>query len=352
MRKYFIDNLRWLSVLLVVLYHVFLCYNDYHYEYYVYSTPVEVFTVFNLLCVSWFMPLLFFVSGISTAYGLEKRTSRQYLEERMTKLLVPSFSGVILLVPLMAYYARKQYEGYTGGLFDHYIHFFADWGTGSRGVPPYDLGQMWFLLYLFVISVVGLPILKLCQESCRRLHMEIWPLWAVVLLWLPLWGVWGLTPSHPQSLTGSFALFLLGGLFFAADALQAKLARNAWTLFTLFAAFSLVWAGMARESPPLWWSGLLAALVMWTGVLSLMGLGRRFLNFSNPVTAYFSASSFSVYIFHQSWLVAIAFFAIRAIANPWLQALAIFATCLALSFATYALCRRMALTRFLFGIKR
>lgn len=352
MRKHFIDNLRWMCVILVVPYHVFLCYNNFHYEYYIFSTPINIFSVFDLLCAPWFMPLLFFTSGISTAYGLQKRTSRQYLIERIKKLLIPFFSGVILLVPLLAYYARKYYEGYTGGLLEHYIHFFSYWGAGSRGVPPYDLGQMWFLLYLFVISLAGLPIIKLCQESCRRLPMQDWPLWAVVLLWLPLWGVWGLTPSHPQSLTGCFALFLLGGLFFPQDALQEKLARNAWALCTFFTALSFFWIGMARELPSIWWSHLLEALIMWTGVLALMGLGRRFLNFSSPVTAYFSASSFSVYIFHQSWLVAIAYFAIRAISTPWLQALVIFAICLVLSFASYELCRRLALARFLFGIKR
>ncbi|MFZ5811947.1 MAG: acyltransferase family protein [Thermodesulfobacteriota bacterium] len=352
MRKFFIDNLRWICVLLVVPYHVFLCFNDYHYVYYVYSTPVKFFSTCNLLCDLWFMPLLFFVSGISTTYGLQKRTTRQYLLERTTKLLIPFVSGVLLLVPILAYYARKYYDGYSGDLLDQYIHFFANWGVGSKGVSPYEVGQMWFLLYLLVISVAGLPFITLCQGPCRRLHMASWPLWVVVLLWVPLWGVRGLVPSHPQSLTGSFALFLLGGLFFANDQLQEKLARHVWVLFTLFATCSFIRVGMAPDLPPPWWSNPLEALIMWTGVLSLMGLGRRFLNFSNPVTAYFSASSFSVYIFHQSWLVAIAYFVIRTIAHPWLQALAIVATCLALSFATYELCRRMALTRFIFGIRR
>ena len=124
MRKYYIDNLRWMSVLLVIPYHVFLCYNTYGYKYYVYASPVTAFSTFNLLCVSWFMPLLFFVSGISSAYGLQKRTSRQYLAERFGKLLIPCFFGVLLLVPVMAYFARRHYDGYVGGLVDHYLHFF------------------------------------------------------------------------------------------------------------------------------------------------------------------------------------------------------------------------------------
>ena len=352
MRKYFIDNLRWMSVLLVIPYHVFLCYNTFGYEYYIYATPVQAFSVFDLLCAPWFMPLLFFVSGISTTYALQKRTNRQYLTERLEKLLIPSVSGAVLLTPLMAYYARKHYEGYAGGIWENYILFFRHWTTGSKGVPPYEVGQMWFLLYLFAISLAALPILKLAREGCARLRLEQWPLWAMALLFVPLGWAWDLTPGPPQSLAGCFALFLLGGLFFHTDAMQEKLARQAWRLSLPFAALLLAEVALTGRLAPGWWSPYLQALVMWMGILALMGLGRRYVNFTNPVTRYLSASSFALYIFHQAWLVMIAFYAIRSIASPWLQAPTILGLCLACSLASYEACRRLALTRFLFGIKR
>lgn len=352
MRKYYIDNLRWMSVLLVIPYHVFLCYNTYGYKYYVYASPVAAFSTFNLLCVSWFMPLLFFVSGISSAYGLQKRTSRQYLAERFGKLLIPCFFGVLLLVPVMAYFARRHYDGYAGGIADHYLHFFATWSQGSTGVPAYDLGQMWFLLYLCVISTVALPIIRLGQAPCRRLRMESWPRWAIISLSIPLWAVWQLTPSHPQSLAGCFVLFLLGALFFANDALQDKLAQWRWSLFIPFAVLSLVWINVDKNLLSSWWGTLLQALIMWTGVLSCMGLGKRYLNFSGPATAYLSASSFALYIFHQSWLVGIAYYVTRTTEPAWTQAAVILSACLAATLATYELCRRIALTRYMFGVKR
>lgn len=352
MRKPFIDNLRWMCVLLVIPYHVFLCYNTFDYEYYVYATPVQAFSVFDLLCAPWFMPLLFFVSGISTTYALQKRTNRQYLTERLEKLLIPSVSGAVLLTPLMAYYARKHYGGYSGGVLENYILFFRHWSTGFKGVPPYEVGQMWFLLYLFAISLAALPILKLAREGCGRLRPEQWPLWGVVFIFVPLGWVWDLTPSGPQSLAGCFALFLLGGLFFHHDALQAKLARQAWRLSLPFAALLLAGVGLTGRLGPGWWSPYLHALVMWLGILALMGLGRRYFDFTNPMTRYLSASSFALYIFHQAWLVMIAYYAIAAIASPWLQAPVILGLCLACSLASYEVCRRLALTRFLFGIKR
>ncbi|HML53837.1 MAG TPA: acyltransferase family protein [Solidesulfovibrio magneticus] len=352
MRKYFIDNLRWMTVLLVIPYHVFLCYNTFGYEYYVYAVPVPIFSIFDQLCAPWLMPLLFFVSGISTTYALQKRTNRQYLTERLEKLLIPFFSGVILLTPLMAYYARKYYEDYAGGVWDNYLQFFRQWSTGSKGVSPYEVGQMWFLLALCIISLAALPILKLARDGCERLRLERWPLWAVALLFIPLGWAWGLTPSRLQSLAGCFALFLLGGLFFHTDAMQEKLARQAWRLSLPFAALLSAGVALTGRLGPGWWSPYLHALVMWMGILALMGLGRRYLNFTNPVTRYLSASSFALYIFHQAWLVMIAYYAIAAIASPWLQAPVILGLCLACSLATFEACRRLALTRFLFGIKR
>ena len=118
------------------------------------------------------------------------------------------------------------------------------------------------------------------------------------------------------------------------------------------AAFLLAGVALTGRLDSGWWSPYLHALVMWLGILALMGLGRRYLNFTNPVTRYLSASSFALYIFHQAWLVMLAFYAIRSIASPWLQAPTILGLSLACSLASYEACRRLALTRFLFGIKR
>jgi glucans biosynthesis protein C len=169
---------------------------------------------------------------------------------------------------------------------------------------------------------------------------------------IPLWAVWQLTPSAPQSLAGCFVLFLLGALFFASDALQDKLALWRWSLFIPFSMLSLVWISVDKNLLSAWWGTFLQTLIMWTGVLSCMGLGKRYLNFTNPATAYFSASSFALYIFHQSWLVGIAYYVTRTTEPPWAQAAVILSACLAATLATYELCRRIALTRCMFGVKR
>jgi hypothetical protein len=285
MRKFFIDNLRWICVLLVVPYHVFLCFNDYHYVYYVYSTPVKFFSTFNLLCDLWFMPLLFFRFRHQHGVRPSKKNASPIRARAHNEAVDSIFSGVLLLVPILAYYARRYYDGYSGGLLDQYVHFFANWGVGSKGVSPYELGQMWFLLYLFVISMAGLPCITLGREPCRRVRMANWPLWAVVLLWVPLWGVWASRPAARRARDGKFRAFSARRPLFRKRPASGEAGSQRWALFALFATLLVSPGGDGPGLPPPWWSSPLEALIMWTGVLSLMGIGRRFLNFSNPATA-------------------------------------------------------------------
>ena len=48
-----------------------------------------------------------------------------YLKERVTKLLVPFLAGLVLICPVIAYYALKFHTGYTGSFAGAFVHFFS-----------------------------------------------------------------------------------------------------------------------------------------------------------------------------------------------------------------------------------
>ena len=68
MRKYYLDNIRWITVVIVVLYHVFYMYNA---EGVlggigqITNLSVQPYDIFQYLVYPWFMPVLFIVAGIS-----------------------------------------------------------------------------------------------------------------------------------------------------------------------------------------------------------------------------------------------------------------------------------------------
>ena len=73
MRKSYLDNIRWITVVLVVLYHVFYMYNA---EGVlgglgqITDLRVQYFDLYQYIVYPWFMPILFIVSGICSRFDL------------------------------------------------------------------------------------------------------------------------------------------------------------------------------------------------------------------------------------------------------------------------------------------
>lgn len=68
MRKYYLDNIRWVTVVLVVIYHVLYMYNG---EAIlgglgkITALDVQYYDIFLYAVYPWFMLLLFLISGVS-----------------------------------------------------------------------------------------------------------------------------------------------------------------------------------------------------------------------------------------------------------------------------------------------
>jgi len=83
-RKYFIDNLRILCILLLFPFHVGMFYNDFGERFYVHIADCLPASLLNISTYPWWMPLLFVLAGASTFYAFGKRTAKQYIIERKT----------------------------------------------------------------------------------------------------------------------------------------------------------------------------------------------------------------------------------------------------------------------------
>jgi peptidoglycan/LPS O-acetylase OafA/YrhL len=268
----------------------------------------------------WIMPLLFCIAGLSTKFALQERTPLVYLKERVTKLLVPFLAGLVLICPVIAYYALKFHTGYTGSFADAFVHFFSS--IHSIQDPPsgimgdFSVDPLWFILFLFIISVVALGVILLGR---RRAGLHLNPdnvrLPVLCLLFIPVWllNFAGVNVTG-YSFLSYFAMFLIGYYLFAMDSVQAMVEKYwavllaAWIVLTI----GVMWTyGMILGHYEVFWgSSPLYVLTGWTGVLALMGAGRHLLDFTNTFAAYMSAASYPVYIIHQVMLVAIAYYVV------------------------------------------
>ena len=357
MRKYFIDNIRWLCILMLFPYHIFRIYNSFMESFYVEGQDVIPTTGFIVATSPWFMPLLFVLAGISSAYALNAKTNKEYIKERVCKLLIPLVAGLILVVPAQTYFAERFHNGYTGGFFYQYILFF----TGPTDLTGYRGGftpaHLWFILYLFVISMAALPIMTTYKNSKRKPAPERMPLWILPLLFIfplimtPVLNFGGL------SVGTYFAFFLLGYFILSSDAIVYKLSRLRLPMSVISTALMVMFVGLwllslhgIYELPSIA-VYLLSAFYGWFAILTILGLGNHYLNFRNKGTDYLSASSFPVYIFHQTWIIVVAYYILSAIENIPLQMILILVISFLITYATYELCKRIPGIRFLFGIK-
>lgn len=155
MRKVYIDNIRWITVALVVIYHVIYMFNG------VETAGVigpfvksQYQDVYLYMVYPWFMLLLFVVSGMCARFCLEGCLDKAFLKKRTQKLLVPSTIGLFVFQWILGYYNMMLSGVFTDTMQEipgviRYI-IMAVSGVG----PLWYLQTLWLLL-LFTIVAYG-----------------------------------------------------------------------------------------------------------------------------------------------------------------------------------------------------
>jgi len=103
MREYYIDNLRWLVILLLFPIHAAVLYFPKGSQSFIFNSISEksVALLFMLAITPCIMGLLFLIAGMTTGYSLGRRSYGEYLSERTKKFLIPFFTGLLTVIPSM-----------------------------------------------------------------------------------------------------------------------------------------------------------------------------------------------------------------------------------------------------------
>lgn len=304
-RKIYVDRLRSLTILLLFPVHTLMIWNDFGTGFYVHlggdRLASTVITVIN----PWFMPLLFLLAGISARHSLEKRTTRQFIRGRTVKLLIPFLFGTVFLVPFQTLCARRFFDGYAGGILENIRYFFSHLTDFSGYDGAFTPGHLWFILFLYWISLLSLPVFRLLPYEKIAKKAEALPLPAMFLFVLPIGLFYYLGNFGVFSIGKSLVLYLLGYYIFSSEAVINRLVRNVKLLGFLCAGGAILqfclYFFFAFYGD--WWVHLYG----WTVILFLLAFGKKFLDRRTRFTDPFSRASYPVYLLHQSILVGIAF---------------------------------------------
>ena len=118
-RLNYIDNLRSITVFLLVLYHIALAYNSWGEANYIFFERVNPIASIVVFISPWFMPLMFLLAGVSASFSMKKRGVTAFIKERLKRLGIPLIVGIIFINPILSYVADKSHNGYEGNYFEH-----------------------------------------------------------------------------------------------------------------------------------------------------------------------------------------------------------------------------------------
>ncbi len=303
-RKYYIDNLRWMMLLILIPYHTAMAWNVWGEPNYIFFEGNKLISSIVVFFSPYFMPVLFVLAGISMRLSLRSRTKREYMTERVKKLLIPFLFGVFALMPIMTYIADKFNYSYEEGFLRHYSIFFTKFTdlTGADG--GFSVGQFWFLLYLFVISVAAIGILTLIERIIPEGERSA-PLWGVVLLGLPLPIFSELLSVGGKSLAEYTYLFLTGYYVFSKDEIIDKTEKYKWLMFCIGISSAVVnvYLFVWSEKEYALLNTFMKYIAEWFMMIALTGLAKGYLNFTGKVSGYMAKRSFLFYTWHFIWVV-------------------------------------------------
>ena len=353
MRKHYIDNLRWLTILLLIPYHAAQAWNTWGEPNYIYFESNKLISSIIVFFSPYFMPLLFLLAGISTSYALKKRTVKQYISERVRRLLVPFIFGTLLFMPVMTYLADKFNCGYSKGFFSHYIIFFTKFTDLIGADGGFSVGQFWFILYLFIISVVSALIISLQKKVVPEYKKDI-PIWFICFLGLPLPLLSELLSIGGKSLVEYTYIFLVGYYVFSDDSVIRKEERYKWLfmLVGITSALLNVYLFIGSDTQYSILNTVARYIVEWFMPIALIGLGKAYLNFASRLSVYMSQRSFAFYILHFIWVVIFQYYMADIFAdNTFLLYIIPIISVYGATFLCCEICIRIPFICFLMGIK-
>lgn len=355
-RLLFLDNVRYLMVLVVVTFHVSAGYSGYN-EFYQEPEgggPFEL--VRNLVSAVPTMQLLFFVAGYFALPSLRHRSYGGFIRRKLWQLGVPWLLCVVFLGPIMPYLGYYS-QSFNGLASDRYADFwsrfiasgFDGWFTHVAFTTNPDYHQMhwWFLsvlLQFFVLFALahavwtrwgkpGLPAVRLPSSVTAELFLVAAAM-AVVralgyLVDLPFGTFAFFFHELGASLFNHGPFFALGIFAFARGWFVERPAPGLVTFASLFGAvagiaavfiagnflwgndgprpFYMVFGALGESLWVLWW------------MVIIIGLTHRFMNRPSPVNAFLAGNSFVVYLIHYPLILVIRLFLLPWAGPAWVK---------------------------------
>ena len=303
-RKFYLDNIRSFTIILVIIYHAFYLFNGV-------GIPTgfangDGFWLYDAICTfvyPWFMVLLFVVSGIAARHSIEKRGKQDFLRERVRKLIIPSTLGLLALHWISGYINIK-----VGGGLEYMPSALVYPISALSGTGP-----LWFSQTVFIFSLLIVIFYKrfttekfdkLCEKSNEIILIGFGALtfFGAQIMNVPVisvyrFGIYGVA-------------FFLGYLFFYFDKVIEKCVKMLpiTSICALILGIVYMWLHFGKNyASDEVLKSFVTNLYAWFTVLAIIGGAKKWLDKTNKVLSYLNKISFGLYVLHYLVLTVVGY---------------------------------------------
>jgi len=368
-----LDRARTFIVLLVLLHHSVINYTYFGHGDRMRWLGFDLVVLFN---DSFFMALMFFISGLFVRDSLVRKGAAIFLRDRAWRLGVPYLVSVLVLMPI-AYYPTFLRYHLPGTTDFNFFHFW--WHTLTIG--PWPSGPAWFLWVLLALDAMAAAVRLVAPRMVQTLGQIAFsarhrPMLAFVVFlivstaaYMPMhlgfgdtdWLELGRFPLPIQTSrillyatyffagVGVGAMSLRGGLL----AENGELARRwpVWFAFALVFYAAILVLVYARhnwvadfDSPPLLWKvayGLAFATFSAAMAFAVPAIFLRFADSGWRLLDALHPAAYAVYLQHDIFIIGLQYAVYGYSLPAGVKSAIVFAGTLAMGWALTVMLRRI-----------
>jgi len=335
-RIYFLDNLRTVLILLVVVLHSGLVYEAVLQNTWIVVDPVKNNNIglIRMYLDLFVMFMIFFISGYFVPASVKKQSAFNYIQSKFKRIMLPWIIAVLTLIP-----AYKFIFLYSRGLpqeeWFSYFHWFERAGTDLSFYSNNPVQNwLWFLPVLFIFQMIYLALYKskvlninISLKTAALLVFLIGTIYGVTISTLGLsgWHHSALLHFQRERLGVYFLSFLLGSLCYKLKIFEGNERNKLWYIISnvvltislgIFTVVALnTFYNLIDPNRSYYFISEFADRVIYfaSGTLSMLTLlhvliytFRFSLNKTNAILSELNRNSYSVYIIHVIVLGVIA----------------------------------------------
>lgn len=379
-RRHDIDALRVIATLALIVFHTARAFDTepWHVKNDQLTLGMDILVTFMSV---WHMPLFFTLAGMSAYFSLRKRHVGDYVNERVTRLLIPFSFGILLIIPPQVYVERinsaMMWRQSPIDFSGSYLEFFPQFFRGIYPEGNFSWHHLWFIAYLFLFSILLLPIFRFLlinhpadhdtwihrvETFLSKGHRILYLALPIALIETSLSGLFPGPQNFVNDLTNvlrSMTLMVYGFSIAKNPALREAVRRNMLSALLVAGITTIIISiVLLQDGWPVPYSGLYFVLFpvwsvcRWAWIVGLLSIGDRYLATKNNWIGRLSEISFPFYILHQTVIVVIAHFVLPWKSGVIVKFTTIAAASLVITWLISIAVTWSPMTRFMFGIKR